>query len=60
MAFTGPTTTRSVTANGKYIMVYRKEQDGPWMAIDDINNRDAPVSSMRGSFCSWCFWRAPH
>jgi len=44
---TGPATQRAVTANGKYVIVYRKERDGRWMAIHDINNRDASVPSTK-------------
>jgi len=38
---TDPATNRPVTANGKYILIYRKERDGQWRAVHDINNRDA-------------------
>jgi uncharacterized protein (TIGR02246 family) len=44
---TDPTTDRPVTAIGKYVIVYRKERDGRWLAIHDINNRDAPVPAAR-------------
>lgn len=44
---TDSATNRPVTAKGKYVIVYRKEQDGRWVAIHDINNRDAPVASPR-------------
>jgi ketosteroid isomerase-like protein len=32
---------RPVTAKGKYVVVYRKQADGHWKAIHDINNRDS-------------------
>jgi ketosteroid isomerase-like protein len=32
---------RPVTAKGKYVVVYRKESDGHWKAIQDINHRDS-------------------
>jgi uncharacterized protein (TIGR02246 family) len=47
VTLTDPATDRPVTANGKYVIVYRKERDGRWMAIHDINNRDAPVPSAK-------------
>jgi uncharacterized protein (TIGR02246 family) len=39
---TSPTTGRPGTSHGKYIVVYRKQDDGRWRAIHDINNSDAP------------------
>jgi uncharacterized protein (TIGR02246 family) len=42
VTLTDSATRRPVTAKGKYIIVYRKERDGHWVAIHDINNRDAP------------------
>src|SRR5216117_2953682 len=44
---TDAATSRPATAKGKYIVVYRKEQDGRWVAIHDINNRDAPPPSAK-------------
>jgi uncharacterized protein (TIGR02246 family) len=44
---TDPATNRPVTAHGKYVVLYRKERDGRWVAIHDINNRDAPVPSTK-------------
>ena len=44
---TDPATNRPVKAIGKYVIVYQKERDGQWMAIHDINNRDAPVLSAK-------------
>jgi uncharacterized protein (TIGR02246 family) len=34
-------TKRPVTVKGKYVIVYRKQVDGHWKAIHDINNRDS-------------------
>jgi len=45
VTLTDTATTRPVTAKGKYVVVYRKERDGRWIAIHDINNRDAPPPS---------------
>jgi ketosteroid isomerase-like protein len=47
VTLTDPVTNRPLTANGKYVVVYRKERDGRWMAIQDINNRDAPDPSAK-------------
>ncbi len=44
---TDPATNQPVNAKGKYVIVYRRERDGRWMAIHDINNRDAPVPSAK-------------
>ena len=44
---TDPTTNRPVTAIGKYVILYRKERDGRWVAIHDINNRDAPAPAVK-------------
>ena len=37
---TDATSKRPVTVKGKYVVVYRKQADGHWKAIHDINNRD--------------------
>jgi len=42
VTLTDRATNRPVSAQGKYIIVYRKERDGRWVAIHDINNRDVP------------------
>jgi uncharacterized protein (TIGR02246 family) len=34
---------KPVTETGKYVTVYRKQADGSWKAILDINNVDAPA-----------------
>jgi uncharacterized protein (TIGR02246 family) len=47
VTLTDPLTNRPVKASGKYLIVYRKEGDGRWTAIHDINNRDAPVPSAK-------------
>lgn len=44
---TDSATNRPLTAIGKHIIIYRKERGGRWVAIHDINNRDAPVPSAR-------------
>jgi uncharacterized protein (TIGR02246 family) len=41
VTLTDAATQRPVTTSGKYVIVYRKQPDGLWKAIHDINNRDA-------------------
>lgn len=38
-------TKRPTMEKGKYITVYKKQADGSWKAIEDINNADAPAAS---------------
>ena len=38
-------TKKKVTEMGKYVTVYKKQADGSWKAIQDINNEDAPPKS---------------
>ena len=40
---TSPKTKKSVTEKGKYVTVYKKQADGSWKAIEDINNETAPA-----------------
>ena len=42
MVSTGPK-KKPVTEMGKYVEVYRKQTDGSWKVIEDINNPDAPA-----------------
>ena len=39
---TNAKTKKKVTEKGKYVTVYKKQADGSWKAIQDINNEDAP------------------
>jgi ketosteroid isomerase-like protein len=43
LTMTNPKTKKPVTGHGKYATVYRKQADGSWKAILDINNADAPA-----------------
>jgi uncharacterized protein (TIGR02246 family) len=44
MATTDPKTKRRVTEKGNYVTVYKKQADGSWKIIEDINTPDsAPV-----------------
>lgn len=36
-----PVTKQPKTAKGKYIVIYRRDLNGQWKAIHDINNRDS-------------------
>ena len=47
VALTARATNRPITEKGKYVIVYRKERGGLWVAIHDINNRDAPPPSTK-------------
>jgi ketosteroid isomerase-like protein len=40
---TDPKTKKLVTETGKHVAVYRKQADGSWKAILDIDNADAPA-----------------
>ena len=37
-------TKKKVTEKGKYVTVYKKQADGSWKAVQDINNADAPAA----------------
>jgi uncharacterized protein (TIGR02246 family) len=41
--FTDPKTNKPVRETGKYVCVYRKQADGSWKSILDINNADGPA-----------------
>jgi uncharacterized protein (TIGR02246 family) len=38
---TNTKTKKKVTEKGKYVTVYKKQADGSWKAVQDINNEDA-------------------
>jgi uncharacterized protein (TIGR02246 family) len=44
MTMTNPKTKRQVTERGKYVTVYKKQSDGTWKAVEDIDNADAPAA----------------
>lgn len=46
MTMTDPKTKKPVTEKGKYVTVYKKQADGSWKAIEDIDNADAPAASV--------------
>lgn len=37
-------TKKKVTEKGKYVTVYKKQADGSWKAVQDINNEDAAAA----------------
>jgi uncharacterized protein (TIGR02246 family) len=46
ITMTDPKTKKVVTESDKYVTVYRKQADGNWLAVEDINNADsAPVAA---------------
>ena len=44
MTMTNPKTKRQVAERGKYVTVYKKQSDGTWKAVEDIDNADAPAA----------------
>jgi ketosteroid isomerase-like protein len=42
---TDPKTKKTVTEKGKYVTVYKKQADGSWKAVQDINNEDETPKS---------------
>jgi uncharacterized protein (TIGR02246 family) len=44
LTMTNPKTKKPVTEKGKYVTIYKKQSDGSWKAIEDINNADAPAA----------------
>src|SRR5258706_12090929 len=41
---TDPKTKKVLTEKGKYVTVFKKQADGSWKAVADINNADAPAA----------------
>ena len=41
---TDPKTKKILTERGKYVTVFKKQADGSWKAVADINNADAPAA----------------
>ena len=44
MTMTDAKSKKPMTEKGKYVTVYRKQADGSWKAVQDINNADAPAA----------------
>jgi uncharacterized protein (TIGR02246 family) len=47
MTMTDPTSKQAVTERGKYVTLYRKQPDGSWKAVEDINNADSPATAAK-------------
>src|SRR4051812_35676292 len=46
---TNPKTKKTETVHGKYVTIFKKQADGTWKVVQDINNADAaPVSAADG------------
>ena len=41
---TDPASKKAVTEKGRFLTVFRKEADGAWKAIQDMNNAEAPAA----------------
>jgi uncharacterized protein (TIGR02246 family) len=41
---TDPASKKAVTEKGRFVTVFRKEPDGSWKAVQDINNAEAPAA----------------
>jgi ketosteroid isomerase-like protein len=44
MTMTDPKTKKVLTEKGRYVTVYKKQADGGWKAVVDIDSEDAPPS----------------
>ena len=49
MTFTEPRTGSTLMEKGKYLTVYRKQDDGSWKIVEDIDNADAPATTAPAS-----------
>jgi ketosteroid isomerase-like protein len=43
MTTTDPKTKKPVTDKGKYAEVYKKQADGSWKAVADMDSSDTPL-----------------
>lgn len=44
MTYTEPKTGMTLIEKGKYVTVYKKQDDGSWKAVEDIDNADGPAT----------------
>jgi uncharacterized protein (TIGR02246 family) len=44
LAATDPASKKTATERGRYLVIFRKQADGSWKAIQDINNAEAPAT----------------
>jgi len=49
MTFTEPRTGSTLIEKGKYLTVYKKQDDGTWKIVEDIDNADAPATTAPAS-----------
>jgi uncharacterized protein (TIGR02246 family) len=42
---TDPASKKAATEKGRFVAVFRKQADGGWKAVQDINNAEAPATS---------------
>ena len=42
---TDPASKKAVTEKGRFVTIFRKQADGSWKAVQDINNAEAPAAS---------------
>lgn len=42
---TDQATSKAVTEKGRFVAIFRKQADGSWKAVQDINNAEAPATS---------------
>ena len=42
---TDPASKKAVMEKGRFVTIFRKEADGSWKAVQDINNAEAPATS---------------
>ena len=42
---TDPASKKAVTEKGRFLTIFRKQADGSWKAIEDMNNAEAPAAS---------------
>jgi uncharacterized protein (TIGR02246 family) len=42
---TDPASQKAVTEKGRFVTIFRKQADGPWKAVQDIHNAEAPATS---------------
>ncbi len=46
---TNAKTKKAEVEKGKYVTVYKKQADGAWKVVADIDNRDAPAAPVAGA-----------
>jgi uncharacterized protein (TIGR02246 family) len=42
---TDPASKKAITEKGRFVIIFRKEADGSWKAVQDINNAEAPATT---------------